>query len=244
MIYKRLLPTKRTLLLKKTACDKEEIKRRSMFKTSFPRLLQVCSTIRDEAAPIFYATNVWKITDVPEGLQLPSVFKKHVHKAIVAFDRRIFSIQEIWRISDEVFEEGSLARRRCTDIHVELKRELLEIWQEKCEVLTSLPNLRELTVDFENCRCPIGCCRMVEDVFDELAGCVTLEDDRKIDVTGLVFEHEAEMIHRENFRCEDCATEPEDEYDEDSEDGSQVMSDFEDEEKPLVCNRSLPDEEL
>ena len=70
---------------------------------------------------------------------------------------------------------------------------------------------------------------MVKDVVHELVDWgLTLQDDHKIDVTGLVFEHEAELVHVVDFRCELCQDRPEDEVDE-------AVS---------LCERSaLPDEE-
>ena len=210
MIYKLCLPVGKALVLKSTPCEKAEIRARRLLKTSFPKLLQVNSKIREEAAPIFYGTNSWRIIDIPKGLSLPSIFFKHVHEATVTFDRRIMSIKDIWAVSDETFESTLRADLRLSVIHGELKDKLLETWQEKCETLSNLP-LTSLEVDFQHSRCPIGCCRMVGDLFKELDGYVTLEDERKIEMTGLVFEYEAELLHTGNFRCEACHDGPEEE---------------------------------
>lgn len=210
MIYKLCLPVGKALVLKSTPCEKEEIKARRLLKTPFPELLQVNSKIREEAAPIFYGTNSWRIIDIPKGLSLPKVFFKHVHEATVTFDRRIMSIKDIWATSDETFEDTTRAGDRLQAIHDQLKENLLDTWQEKCSTLRKL-SLTDLEVDFEHCKCPIGCCRMVEDLFAELDGYVTLQDDRKMEMTGLVFEYEAELLHTGNFRCEACHDGPEEE---------------------------------
>ena len=205
MIYKLCLPTGNYLALKLTPCDKEETKgRRGLRKTSFPALLQVNQKIREEAAPIFYGANVWKIIDVPKRLELPDIFLAHVREARVTFDRRIMNIHKLWAISDKGFKKADKADDRLQEIHDRLKNNLLETWQEKCSTLREMSSLTELEVELKHCNCPIGCCRMVEDIFAELDGRVDLEDDRRVEVTGMVFEYEAELLHTGHFRCEAC----------------------------------------
>lgn len=216
MIYKLCLPVGKALVLKVPPGQKEGVRAgRRVLKVSFPALLQINSQIRAEAAPIFYGTNSWTIIDIPRGLSLPEVFFTHVHEATVTFDRRVMSIKKVWSISDQVFDKttktGS-SHNRLHIIHNKLKKHLLAIWQDKCSTLRTMSSLTELTVDVENCKCPIGCCRMVVDIFAELDGRVTLKDERRIEIDGLVFEQEAELIHTGNFRCEACDDIDEEEY--------------------------------
>ena len=224
MVYKYYLPIGKKVALNSTTCDKEGVEAGVRRAVPFPALLQVNSKIRAEAAPIYYRENTWRIDDAPKGLRLPRLFSKHVHKATVSFDRSTINIDTIWKVSNDVFENVAPASQRLRVIHNELKQDLLTTWERKCKTVANL-DLKELTVDFEQCKCPLGCCRLVEDVVELLYESVTLEEDGKINVTGLLFEQEATFVHVRDFRCDACHKGPE----EDAADAG-------------YCWRSLPDE--
>ena len=194
MIYELCLPIGKELVLKPTACDQEDIAASDLQAAPFPALLQVNSIVRGEAAAIFYRKNTWRIMDIPKGLQLPEIFNEHVREATVRFDRRIFKIYDLWDISDKVFETETWTKRRREEIHDRLKERLLGIWTDKCRILGQL-RLKKLTVDFTRCKCPLGCCRMVENVLVWLVAFGTLHETRKVIATGIVFEIEAKVIH-------------------------------------------------
>ena len=49
-------------------------------------------------------------------------------------------------------------------LHDSQKDDILEAWEDMCETITERMTLKFLQLDFENCYCPVGCCRMLEDV--------------------------------------------------------------------------------
>ena len=53
-------------------------------------------------------------------------------------------------------------------VHDHYKREAMSIWAEICETITEKMKLQFLQLDFDHCRCPMGCCRMLEDVCGNL----------------------------------------------------------------------------
>ena len=202
-VYKLCLPIGKQLVLKPTACDKEDIAAGDLQVAPFPALLQVDRTIRAEAAVFFYQQNTWRIIDIPKGLRLPTIFKKNVRKATVTFDRRIFKIEDLWEISDDVINSEGRATGQIDNIHDGLQEHLMDIWTKKCTTLGKL-SLTNLTLDFTRCVCPLGCCRMFKETFDSLEGCVTPDEDCKVTATGMALEHEAEMIHRHDITCVEC----------------------------------------
>ncbi|KAL9135695.1 MAG: hypothetical protein Q9175_003096 [Cornicularia normoerica] len=132
MEYELCLPIGEELVLKPTACDREDIAagvlRATLFRASF-RVNKI---------------NTRRIIEVPEGLRLPAFFNKHVHEAMIMCDRRILRIDDLWDISGDVFEGGTWGKSRLGEIHDNLKEHLLEIWMDKGRALGKL-HLRELT---------------------------------------------------------------------------------------------------
>ena len=204
MIYELCLPINESLVLKPTPCEKDDIANGSLQVASFPAILRANSAIRAEATAIFYGKNTWRIMDVPDGLTLPFLFEDHVRKATVTFDRRIVKIDDLWTISDTNFTGENSVRDRLNETHDDLRVHLCDIWMDKCDTLKEFSNLRELTVDFSRCMCPLGCHRMVSDIYSKLNASVALKGDNQIMITGAVFEHEAEMMHQDDRRCEYC----------------------------------------
>ena len=201
-IYKLCLPVGKELVLKATPCEKDEIRDREIRVAPFPALLQVNQSIRAEAGFLFYRRNTWRIIDA-ERLQLPTIFEKYVRKATVTFDRRIFKFEDFWSMSEDVMENRIPARDRLDCIHSNMKERLLEIWTNKCLTLAEL-RLQELTMDFEHCVCPLGCCRMVEDVVSELHENEVIGGKCEVTAMGMVFENEAELLHLADVRCYQC----------------------------------------
>ena len=209
LIYELCLPINKDFVLWPTPCDTEDIEDGCLHVAPSPALLRVSSTIRAEATAIFYRQNIWRIMDVPKGLSLPTLFEQHVRKATLTFDRRIVEIGDLWDISNSAFSSEVCAKDRLQETHDNLRTHLSDIWMDKCRTLINFHQLRELTVDFSHCMCPLGCCRMVSDILYELTESASLRGDNKIMATGVKFTQEAQMLHEHDHRCQYCFMGPE-----------------------------------
>lgn len=207
MVYKLCIPVGETLVLKPTACERKEIKKRVLRATKLPVLLRVNQAMREEAACVFFMMNTWRVVDIPPSLSLSDLFEKYVRRATATFDRRIIKMDDLFTISDEVFESQSRRSMRLEEIHDNMKTHLLDLWKDKCEILGRC-SLKELTVDFSGCKCPLGCCRMFMTVAKRLVSKVTFEEKR-ITVRGMKYQSEAGYVHLADMRCDDCWKGPE-----------------------------------
>lgn len=86
---------------------------------------------------------------------------------------------------------------RLEKIHDEHAGSLQDCWYAMAEALKEKTKLKRLQLDFEECYCPLGCCRLVDYV------CSLLQDDwaiavpEVIEVLGWVDDEEKNSIHRD-----------------------------------------------
>lgn len=90
------------------------------------------------------------------------------------------------------------AAERLQAIHEKGRRALLELWEDRCHMIKHVMQLRYLQLDLEECFCPLGCCRLVYDVFDMLHtySSVWAPLLQRLDIIGLATEEEAEYARK------------------------------------------------
>lgn len=87
-------------------------------------------------------------------------------------------------------------------LHMESKFRIGSLWEKRCEIMREKLVPMFLQIDVEECYCPLGCCRMVEDVF-EAFGPFEKGSPPTVEVIGIKDEDEATMvkvaIYKKNF---------------------------------------------
>ena len=79
------------------------------------------------------------------------------------------------------------------DMHDMGQDRLGYLWEKRCEIMRSQLALKFLQIDFEECYCPTGCCRMVSEVCEDL-GPFKLGFPDKFEVIGVRSKAEAASI--------------------------------------------------
>jgi hypothetical protein len=79
------------------------------------------------------------------------------------------------------------------DYQLDIPRDLF--WDDRCEFLSVNLRLQRLEIDFEECYCPLGCCRMVDYVCEELQYPFR-EIPHRLDIIGWKDDAEKWMIQR------------------------------------------------
>ncbi|KAL8779732.1 MAG: hypothetical protein Q9213_006800 [Squamulea squamosa] len=177
----------------------------------FLSLLQgVSKAVQAEAEAVFYGSK--NLFVMPAGVFVYPA----VHGRVVARRPPFQSLSFTFDMRDSsacVCKDSHIVRRGvnqqshqgCFDVQLtqqqrlqlihDLQRFALEgVWNARCLIIKDL-DLRYLELDFEECYCPMGCCRMVDFVCARLWAlarlCKTLE---RIDVLGLASRGEARRV--------------------------------------------------
>jgi len=77
-------------------------------------------------------------------------------------------------------------------IHVIAEARLAAVWEKRCEIMRKKLAATFLQIDFEECYCALGCCRMVEEVCENLGPFQDLPGN--IEIIGLKDEDEAARV--------------------------------------------------
>ena len=203
-------------------------------------LLQgVSKSVQEEATQIFYGPKNHFI--LPTGLYPYPETSGHSHvyndaspklppfKSIsYTFDMRDVH-QENWTLREEFKEmelggpeEGDNFERlgfTSEDIRNEIHdlghSRLEDLWEKRCEIMRNQLALKFLQIDFEECYCPTGCCRMAMDVCSYLGGFKSGFPD-KFEVIGvknnaeavgirkaIASRNKANKVHPRDIRCVD-----------------------------------------
>lgn len=79
-------------------------------------------------------------------------------------------------------------------IHAMRKDNLFWQWESRCSIIRYHLALTRLQIDFEECYCPTGCCRMVDDVCQQLSGEWTKRAPLRIEIIGWEDDDEKQLI--------------------------------------------------
>lgn len=214
MIYDLCLIYPVEIVIFPTRRDEYDIATGSALRWPDAPLLAVNSMIRAEAAHTFYGKNRWRLSDAGLAIRLPALFYYHVHDVSLRFDCDVIDLEESGRISRDLFtgKNASLNEAaRTTAIHDERKGYLAAIWEDMCPILSKLDSyLVSLQIDFTDCYCPSGCCRMVDEVMRQklIWICSSNRHQCLSTATGLINEAELASIHREGHKCKECVNTP------------------------------------
>ena len=172
MIYDYCLVVDGELNPYPTYYEKQELVR------PFPRkpdvaLLQVCSLIKSEAEVVLYGKNVWRLSYMGIDGLMWDVSKKLIRQLTVHFDRRDYNCTERlrdtcadWECLDHDGGDWDVLKRVCHDSTC--YRLIGDVWWSKIFTFSGMM-LDNLTLDFTNCYCVTGCCRLVEELEHQLA---------------------------------------------------------------------------
>lgn len=186
-------------------------------------LLRVNRCIGDEAAQVLYGKNVWRISykeDDPSWPNTRGPIRKNIYKylrnAVLRFDSRDVDHESIMAISRARFN-GELdpnfvhitSQRDAEYIHTLRELKLLKAWTWKTQLVDRVDRmeLKFVVLDFSNCFCPSGCCRLFslmfnKSVFNECPSYwpnSLCDDSIKIDIFGLIDDEEREHARRNDW---------------------------------------------
>ena len=149
--------------------------------------LRVNRNIGDEAARVLYGKNAWRIsykeddnfwpeiTYHPETTWRSRDIIAYVRHVVLSFDSRDVDHESIAAISRARFsqlpepESDTFEGENDAEYihqHREVQLEIAWIW--KREILNSM-RIKSIVLDFSNCFCPSGCCRMFHFLWDKYA---------------------------------------------------------------------------
>lgn len=172
-------------------------------------LLQVNKLIRAEAEIVLYGKNVWRLSWDEWNRPLWVVSEKLVRKLIISFDVRDLD-------TGEMLELILAARDPANDIQFETLGDkcheygcdslVNEKWAWKMAVASKMM-LTDLTLDFTNCFCPSGCCRLIDqlDIFLEMYW-ATYEFHPEVKIIGGPGDEETEAMAKMGFECKGWAS--------------------------------------
>lgn len=166
-------------------------------------LLQVNHLVRDEAQVVLYEQNMWRLsagwllafTEKSQGWRGGT--KNLIRRLVVSFDVRDLD-------SAELLKHALLARlgwaQQGSDNRMVMGHDLICArllagpWWFKIDFLSQM-KVTNVTLDFTNCYCPNGCCRLVEDLHDDLKRIWdVLSFDAAVTITGWHDQVEADNI--------------------------------------------------
>ena len=146
-------------------------------------MLRVNRQIGDEAAQVLYGKNIWRVSCKKNNPFWPDTdtntrpfgkneekekIIKYMRHIVVSFDARDVDHETLAALSRERFSERfdpELSphgpKDRAGWIHEHREGELYSPWLWKRETLDSL-TLKSAVLDFSNCFCPSGCCRLFD----------------------------------------------------------------------------------
>ena len=147
-------------------------------------LQRVSKNVQEEAELIFWG---WKNEFIfPAGrFERPSFFHgwgggdvdfvtPPVQNISFAFDQRDYDgftlySDPSWRRMEALEDDPDLTGTDLRDrIHFNRESSLAAVWADRCAYITANTRLKRLQIDFEECYCPVGCCRKVDYVCNML----------------------------------------------------------------------------
>ncbi len=161
MIYDYCLLVQGEIIPYPTYYEKEEIGRPLPQKPDIA-LLQVNKQIRAEAADMLYGQHVWRLSYNSTEDSMWNSSTEFIRKVVVNFDAQdLVSSALITMTRLENGQEGAPLTKFGDVCHNAGCVELVEkIWSWKIGMIAKMTKLTDLTLDFTNCSCPHGCCRL------------------------------------------------------------------------------------
>lgn len=179
-------------------------------------LRAVSKTVQAEASAVFYGPKNHFVLpcgsyDYPKSSGHPCAYSPEIpdippcHSISYTFDMRDIhwdpweireSVKDMFKDEIAVYAmthtkrdiEGDLAEK----IHTIAEARLAATWEKRCEIMRQKLAASFLQIDFEECYCALGCCRMVEDVCENLGP--FLHRPGNIEIIGLKDEDEATRV--------------------------------------------------
>jgi len=131
-------------------------------------LLALNQTIRAEAEHVLYSKNTWRMSDVQsiDDTHWNGFEFRHdqIREISIKFDSRALYPKQVLRVS-KVASTGPLAihgyEQREEAIHQARGMILTYLWERTTWYVWMIQDLKTLRIDFANCCCSNGCCRLV-----------------------------------------------------------------------------------
>ena len=137
-------------------------------------LLLVHPLIKAEARDILYGGNTWLMLNTPHGLKETSFWigrGKQFRSVRTIFSQHDLIARDwIQEAPDRINGMESSRRARTEQLHNAYSKELYSDWQARIIWLMGslFANLVRLCMDFHQCYCPIGCCRAVDRIIQDI----------------------------------------------------------------------------
>ncbi|KAK7748274.1 hypothetical protein SLS62_008734 [Diatrype stigma] len=185
-----------------------------------PGLIQaVCKRIQHEASQVFWARNRFIFSyGRPKfplgfsgelGLGWMADYMKLARDLSYTFDSRegsrrpgsdysgpVLDLREVRKNINFLGHGPAVERERGEGIHLDLDMWVRPQWEEIALRLRAKTRLRRLQLDFEECYCPVGCCRNVEYACSYLRGDWELAMPELVEIVGWLDEREKKQIRQ------------------------------------------------
>ena len=130
-------------------------------------LLRVCKAITEEARPVLYGENKWRLTTTSwRGKELFARYSMLFRHITIVLDGRDLSENDKHDIALDVHEDPhsdlgtkNIFAAGARMIHEMYIDEVEKLWKEKIDYLMDMGNLKSFVIDVKNVLCPSRCCR-------------------------------------------------------------------------------------
>lgn len=169
------------------------------------KIFTVCKLMRDEALPLYLSKNhficpagsLWNSFIRPQklfGLDYAGMGRRHVRSISIAFHFRnpdaITDAQAAIFGREEHRYMGFSEERLRTRLHTNMVLELEDYWRQLCRHVSKM-RLDFLQINFRDCVCAWGCCRMDRTALDLLRHVYWSHKPKTIEILGF---HEEEEV--------------------------------------------------
>ena len=170
-------------------------------------LLRVNKSIGAEAAVVLYEKNTWKLSYNEASDLLWEASKHHIRKLIISFDVR--DLDSTYRLEIAVAARESPKFPTSINLREEChERGIISLvhdrWWWKMDKTFEM-RLTDLHLDFTNCYCPVGCCRLLQ--MPELEPVWPWKSIRSgileanVEAVGWLDDEEAKTLNALGFAC-------------------------------------------
>lgn len=187
-------------------CSMADYRPKVKERTPEAALLALNKQIRDEAIPILFGKNIWRITanevylteNDASSLENGEVdtlwhrYGSHMQKVDLGYTRTPYPPEHLRCTINHAHEEFPNDRSARTGIiHDQAKVYLESSWVAVAEALSCCPNIRSLNIDIGDLYCLVGCCRtnIVRSLFDPMF-LGTVKAGVEVSVSGIFNEEE------------------------------------------------------
>lgn len=181
-------------------------------------LLALNKQIREEALPILFGKNTWRITanevDLAENhassLEDGTIdtlwhrYGSHIQNVDLKYMHTIFPPEALTDAIHYAHQTLPGNRgQRADNIHANARMELYSCWETIGAALGCCQNIKSLNIDIADLYCPIGCCRkeIVRNLFRRSEYLAPVEAEVEVSVSGVHCEKEREFVLMWRTRC-------------------------------------------